>query len=124
MSSQVSDPVRFEAAVPQFTVADVARTAEYYRKVLGFEIAGYWNGQRASLEAEPLPVFGIVQRGRIQVFFNGPTSLRLGPAGRRGPMTSTSASGGWMRWRRSCATGAPRSWRGPRRGATGSGSSS
>jgi catechol 2,3-dioxygenase-like lactoylglutathione lyase family enzyme len=62
--------VRFEAAVPQFTVPDVVRTAEYYRDVLGFEITGYWNGERAGLETDPPSVFGIVCRDRIQVFFN------------------------------------------------------
>jgi catechol 2,3-dioxygenase-like lactoylglutathione lyase family enzyme len=62
--------VRFEAAVPQFTVPDVVQTAEYYRDVLGFEIAGYWNGERAGLETDPPPLFGIVQRDRVQVFFN------------------------------------------------------
>jgi catechol 2,3-dioxygenase-like lactoylglutathione lyase family enzyme len=62
--------VRFEAAVPQFTVADVVRTAEYYRDVLGFEIAGYWDGERAGFATDPPPVFGIVQRDRIQVFFH------------------------------------------------------
>jgi catechol 2,3-dioxygenase-like lactoylglutathione lyase family enzyme len=61
---------RFEAAVPQFTVPDVVRTVEYYRDVLGFEIAGYWNGERASLETDPPPLFGIVKRDQVQVFFN------------------------------------------------------
>jgi hypothetical protein len=32
--------IRFTAVVPQFTVPDVVRTAEYYRDVLGFHIAG------------------------------------------------------------------------------------
>ena len=32
--------VRFEAAVPQFTVPELVRTTEYYRDVLGFQIAG------------------------------------------------------------------------------------
>ena len=62
--------VRFEAAVPQFTVADVVRTAEYYRDVLGFEIAGYWDGERAGFETDPPPVFGIVRRDQVQVSFN------------------------------------------------------
>jgi hypothetical protein len=70
VKAQNSIGVRFEAAVPQFTVADVVRTAEYYRDVLGFAIAGYWNGRRASLAADPPPVFGIVQRDQVQVFFN------------------------------------------------------
>jgi catechol 2,3-dioxygenase-like lactoylglutathione lyase family enzyme len=62
--------IRFEAAVPQFTVPDVVQTAEYYRDVLGFQIAGYWDGERASLAADLPPVFGIVWRDQIQVFFN------------------------------------------------------
>lgn len=56
--------------MPQFTVPDVVRTAEYYRDTLGFEIAGYWDGERSSSEADPAPVFGIVARGRVQIFFN------------------------------------------------------
>ena len=74
--------VRFEAAVPQFTVPDVVRTAEYYRDVLGFEITGYWNGERAGLETDPPPVFGIVRRDQIQVFFNraDAASVRTGRA--------------------------------------------
>ena|SRR5687768_14062849 len=61
MSSAAATPIRFEAAIPQFTVADVVRTAEYYRDVLGFRIAGYW--------AHP-PVFAIVTRDRADLFFN------------------------------------------------------
>jgi catechol 2,3-dioxygenase-like lactoylglutathione lyase family enzyme len=53
--------IEFQSAVPQFTVQDVVRTAEYYREVLGFEIDGYW--------ADP-PVFAIVRRGAVQVFFS------------------------------------------------------
>ena len=53
--------IRFKAAVPQFTVPDVVTTAEYYRDVLGFQIAGYW--------ADP-PVFAIVARDDVQLFFN------------------------------------------------------
>jgi len=52
---------RFDTAVPQFTVPDVVRTAEYYRDVLGFQIAGYWGTP---------PVFAIVWRDRVEVFFN------------------------------------------------------
>lgn len=62
--------IRFEAAVPQFTVPDVVRTAEYYRDVLGFRIAGYWDGERASAATDPPPRFGIVWRDRIRLFFN------------------------------------------------------
>jgi len=53
--------VRFDSAVPQFTVPDVVRTAEYYRDVLGFQIAGYWSTP---------PVFAIVWRDKVEVFFN------------------------------------------------------
>lgn len=52
---------KFLAAVPQFTVPDVVRTAEYYRDVLGFRIEGYW--------MDP-PVFGIVSRDEVEIFFN------------------------------------------------------
>ena len=54
-------PIRLEAATPQFTVPDVVRTAEYYRDVLGFDIAGYWG--------EP-PEFVIVSRDLVELFFN------------------------------------------------------
>jgi len=46
------------------------QTAEYYRDVLGFQIAGYWNGERASLATDPPPLFGIVWHDQIQLFFN------------------------------------------------------
>jgi catechol 2,3-dioxygenase-like lactoylglutathione lyase family enzyme len=61
MSSDAAATIRFEAAVPQFTVPDVVRTAEYYRDVLGFSIVGYW--------ATP-PVFAIVCRDQVELFFN------------------------------------------------------
>jgi catechol 2,3-dioxygenase-like lactoylglutathione lyase family enzyme len=73
--------VRFEAAVPQFTVPDVVRTAEYYRDMLGFEIAGYWDGERAGFAIDLPPVFGIVQRDRVQVFF-GRADSPSAPTGR------------------------------------------
>ncbi len=44
MSEDTATNIRFEAAVPQFTVPDLVRTAEYYRDVLGFRIADYWDG--------------------------------------------------------------------------------
>jgi hypothetical protein len=61
LSSNGAATIRFEAAIPQFTVHDVVRTAEYHRDVLGFEIVGYW--------ATP-PVFAIVRRDQVEVFFN------------------------------------------------------
>jgi hypothetical protein len=61
MTAAPRSPVRFERAVPQFTVPDVVRAAEYYRDVLGFEIAGYW---------QTPPVFAIVRRDAVSVYFN------------------------------------------------------
>lgn len=61
MSAIRAPAARFEAAVPQFTVPDVVQTAEYYRGVLGFQIAGYWDTP---------PVFAIVHRDQVELFFN------------------------------------------------------
>ena len=52
---------RFRSVVPQFTVTDVVRTAEYYRDVWGFNIVGYWG--------DP-PLFAIIERDGIELFFN------------------------------------------------------
>jgi hypothetical protein len=70
MNPSEATTVRFVAAVPQFTVPDLVRTAEYYRDVLGFQLAGYWDGERASPTADAPPVFAIVRRDQVQVFFN------------------------------------------------------
>ena len=74
--------IRFLGAVPQFTVPVLVQTAEYYRDVLGFQIAGYWDGVRASLDAAARPVFAIVGRDEVQVFFNCAehTDVRTGRA--------------------------------------------
>ena len=45
---------------PQFVVADVVKTAEYYRDVLGFNIIGYF--------LDP-PVYAMVERDGCQVHF-------------------------------------------------------
>ena len=65
-----TESVRFETATPQFTVPDLVRTVEYYRDVLGFEIAGYWDGENVSMEPANPPVFAIVRRDKVQVFFS------------------------------------------------------
>ena len=62
--------IRFDAAIPQFTVPDVVQTAEYYRDVFGFQIAGYWDGEQVSLVPTTAPFFGIVWRDSVRVFFN------------------------------------------------------
>ena len=53
MGQNVTTNIRFVAAVPQ-------RTAEYYRDVLGFQIAGYWDGVRVNSTADTPPVFAIL----------------------------------------------------------------
>ena len=68
--NQVPTTINFVAAVPQFAVPDLVRTAEYYRDVLGFQIAGYWDGERVSLIPDTSPVFAIVWRDEVQVFFS------------------------------------------------------
>lgn len=57
------------AAVPQFAVQDVVRTAEYYRDVLGFKISSYWDGERRTLTPASPPPFGIVRRDDVELFF-------------------------------------------------------
>jgi predicted enzyme related to lactoylglutathione lyase len=68
--SEAIAAVRFKAVVPQFTVPDVVRTAQYYQDVLGFQIAGYWDGEQASLSTEPPPIFAIVSRDNVQLFLS------------------------------------------------------
>ena len=70
MRAEAIATIHFKAAVPQFTVPDVVHTAQYYRDVLGFQIAGYWDGEHASLTTDPPPVFAIVSRDDVQVFFS------------------------------------------------------
>src|SRR5262249_9713789 len=70
MGTRAVATIVFQSATPQFTVPDVVRTAEYYRDVFGFEIRSYWDGARVSFKAEPPPVFGIVRRDHVQVFFS------------------------------------------------------
>jgi catechol 2,3-dioxygenase-like lactoylglutathione lyase family enzyme len=59
----------FASAVPQFTVPDIVRTVEYYRDVLGFEVAGYWDGEQVT-PTPVRPVFAIVKRDQVRVYFN------------------------------------------------------
>jgi catechol 2,3-dioxygenase-like lactoylglutathione lyase family enzyme len=68
--SQIPTTISFVAAIPQFAVPDLVRTTEYYRDILGFQIAGYWNGQSVSLVPDASSVFAIVWRDQVQVFFN------------------------------------------------------
>ncbi len=52
---------RFLTATPQFTVPDVVAAADYYRDRLGFENRGFFG--------DP-PVFAMVGRDAIEIFFN------------------------------------------------------
>jgi catechol 2,3-dioxygenase-like lactoylglutathione lyase family enzyme len=62
--------IDFKSAVPQFVVPNVVRTATYYRDVLGFEIAGYWDGERVHHDDAAPVLFGIVRRGPVRLHFN------------------------------------------------------
>jgi len=68
VNPQQATSIRFNAVVPQFTVPDVVKTAQYYRDVLGFVIEGYWDTP---------PVFGIVSRDYVDVFFNRATESEV-----------------------------------------------
>src|SRR6185503_8780829 len=67
MSAAPETSIRFQSAVPQLTVPDVVRTAEYYRDVLGFEIAGYWDGEGVHHDRNAPAVFGIVSRDGVRM---------------------------------------------------------
>jgi catechol 2,3-dioxygenase-like lactoylglutathione lyase family enzyme len=69
-NSMANEVISFERAVPQFTVPDLVRTGEYYRDVLGFQIAGYWDGEQVTFSPETPPVFAIVRRDSVEVFFS------------------------------------------------------
>jgi predicted enzyme related to lactoylglutathione lyase len=74
---------RFLSATPQFTVPDLVRTAHYYRDVLGFQIAGFWDGEQVVDDPENVRVvFAIVFRDDVRVFFNvaDQESVRTGRA--------------------------------------------
>jgi uncharacterized glyoxalase superfamily protein PhnB len=62
--------IQFASAVPQFTVPDVTRTAEYYRDVLGFKIASFWDGERQHHDARAPAVFAIVRRDEVRLHFS------------------------------------------------------
>jgi len=70
MKTMESHSIVFKSATPQFTVPDLVRTGEYYRDVLGFEIAGYWDGEQVTLTPDTPPVFAIVHRDNVQIFFS------------------------------------------------------
>ena len=68
--------VELKSVSPQLVVADVARTVEYYRDMLGFEHLGYFG--------EP-PVYAIVRRGGVEI--------HLGKAEQNGVSNSAVRSG-------------------------------
>lgn len=69
--------VQFGSVVPHMAVPDVVRTAEHYRDILGFEIAGYWDGEEVHHDPAREAVFGIVRRGEASIHFNRGEHLRL-----------------------------------------------
>lgn len=69
--------VEFGAVVPHMAVPDVVRTAEHYRDVLGFEVAGYWDGEEMHHDPSRIAVFGIVRRGQVSIHFNRGEQARL-----------------------------------------------
>ena len=86
--SQVAATISFVAAVPQFTVPDLVRTAEYYRDVLGFQIAGYWDGEQVSFATDPAPVLPLCGVTRSKCFSAGAISPKLGPGRPKVRLTS------------------------------------
>jgi catechol 2,3-dioxygenase-like lactoylglutathione lyase family enzyme len=60
MEPQPQKTAIFKSVAPQLVVADVVRTAEYYRDVLGFEHLGYF--------LDP-PVYAMVRRGGVEIHF-------------------------------------------------------
>lgn len=52
--------VRFKKIATQFVVDDVVATAEYYQRVLGFELLGYF--------LDP-PVYAMLARGGVEMHF-------------------------------------------------------
>lgn len=80
MTNQQNRAIRFSSVAPQFSVPDVVGTVAYYRDVLGFTVCGYWDGSRVVNEpGTRLPLFAIVQRDSVRVFFSlspVPTSTR------------------------------------------------
>lgn len=75
----IADGIHFASAAPQFRVPDVIRTAES-RDVLGFEIAGYWDGEQVHHDPGRPAHFGIVQRDQVRLHFNraDPSEVRTG----------------------------------------------
>lgn len=63
-SHSIVEP-QFHSVTPQFTVSDVVATSRYYVDVLGFVSRGFYG--------DP-PVFAIVSRGAIELFFNQDSS--------------------------------------------------
>jgi catechol 2,3-dioxygenase-like lactoylglutathione lyase family enzyme len=57
----------FLSVVPMFTVPDVVEAARYYVEVLGFENRGFFGSP---------PVFAMLGRGPVEIFFNQDPAAR------------------------------------------------
>jgi catechol 2,3-dioxygenase-like lactoylglutathione lyase family enzyme len=77
MTTRERDEGTITAVVPHLAVPDVARAAEYYRDVLGFEIVGFWDGEDIHHDPTRPAVFGIVRRDNTRIHFNRGESSRL-----------------------------------------------
>lgn len=75
MIESTTADIKFASAIPVFSVRDTVATAEYYRDVLGFQIAGFWTGDTATADPSTAqPTFAIVRRGDVYVYLSLDTS--------------------------------------------------
>jgi len=104
---QTAMTIRFDAAIPQFTVPDVVRTAEYYRDVLGFQIAGYWDGEQVSLDPDTLRFLESYGATVFECSSVAPNSPMFVRAELKVRMTRVFRSSASMPWPLNYARGAP-----------------
>ena len=53
----------FRGVIPELPVNDVAKTLDYYRDVLGYDVLGY------KIEGRHEDIFGSVLRGKANIYF-------------------------------------------------------
>jgi hypothetical protein len=73
--------IHFGAVTPQFTVPDIVRTVAYYRDVLGFQVAGYWDGERvtdAYFHVTGIDALAVEFRSRGAEILDGPEDRSYG----------------------------------------------
>jgi len=62
--------MRFKSIAPHFVVSDAARSAEYYRDKLGFQVGGTFGNP---------PVFAMVKRDGLHIHFGKSETGRAAP---------------------------------------------